>query len=349
MQIRVECPECGKSFQIPERFAGREGECSKCQAIFQIPEHAERVPETTHKAKPASPGANGAIATGYVSRSVRDAGVTEEIPVYSIEPSDEFDVALAPAAPPESPIFDITDADLLPDDDDLNDDAYSLDSPVLDFEEEDVNAPDDQPAVDARQVDSPARTRNRQPQKANGGQKDARRLARREAVSDEVADLDPASLSDVVDVDVLHEGGTSNSAMPVIRRRKSGEEHSDSELPSRRSRSPEKARPPADDDEPPKQRSRAESNPRQLAIIGGVGAVLLLGAFLYSHFSAPATPVLPVVLDGPAPPIEAPPSADGNDSEEKKPEEGQPEFTTVAEPEGSKGKPEPEGSDPSTD
>lgn len=151
MQIRVTCPECGKSFQIPERFAGREGECSKCQAIFHIPRQAERAPEAKRKARPAALGTDGSGATGRVSRPVQDAGVTEEIAVYSIEPSDEFEPAApAPAAPPEPPVFDITDADLLPDDEDLSDDACPPRPPDMVFVDAEEDVSEDLPAIDAR-------------------------------------------------------------------------------------------------------------------------------------------------------------------------------------------------------
>ena len=333
MQIRVTCPECGKSFQIPERFAGREGECSKCQAIFHIPRKAERAPEAKRKARPAAPGTDGSGATGRVSRPVQDAGVTEEIAVYSIEPSDEFEPAApAPAAPPEPPVFDITDADLLPDDEDLSDDACPPRPPDMVFVDAEEDVSEDLPAIDARHAAPPARPRKRRSREADDAQKTTRRRPQKKAASDEASDDEPADLTAFVNADSGDDGAASDTAIPVIRRRRSGEEHSDSELPSRRS-NPSKAKPPADDDESPSRRSRGKSNPRQLAILGGAGAVVLLGAFLYSHFSANTAPSLPVVPDAPAPPTETPPSADENPTDETASNETPSEVTAIAEPE----------------
>jgi hypothetical protein len=157
MQIRVACPECGKSFQIPERFAGREGECSKCQAVFHIPKRAERVPEKKRKAKPVDSSESGRTnsssrSSAAQSRPAHDTSATQEIPVYSIEPSDEFEVPTEiPAAPPEPPTFDITDADLLPDEEDLDGDAQPLDLPAADYVGEDSSQ--EQPVVDTQRDD----------------------------------------------------------------------------------------------------------------------------------------------------------------------------------------------------
>ncbi len=242
----------------------------------------------------------------------------------------------------ESPIFDITDADLLPDDDDFSDDAYSLDPHGADFVDDQKGVSEGQPAAATQLADQQASSQKRRPQRADDKRSEARHRHRTEPAPDEVTDVEPVDLSAGVEVDVFDDEAVSDAAVPVIRRRRSGEEHSDPELPSRRGRS-SKTNPPADDDESPDLRSGRKSNPRQLAILGGAGAVLLLGAFLYSHFSAPAAPTLPVVLDGPAPPAEPPSSTDGNDPEVKTPDEVQPEATANAEPDDSDDKPAPEG------
>lgn len=360
MQIRVACPECGKSFLIPERFAGREGECSKCQAVFHIPEQAERVPESKRKAKPASSkpaqssGARQADSSSRSSaqqtRPAHDAGVTQEIPIYSIEPSDEFEVsAEIPADPSKPPTFDITDADLLPDEDDSHGDAQPLDLPVAEYVDEDSSQ--DQPAADPQRDASPTRPRKRRPSATGDEQEGARRARRRpdaETSPDEAADEEAADLSEITAADLLDEDEPEDTAAPMIRRRKSGDEHARSERPSRRSRS-SKAKPSVDDDEQTSQRSGGKSNPRQLVIVGGTGAVLLIGAGLYSHFSAPAAPVLPVVLDAPEPPAATPSPSDDGQQDDAQTNEAESETAADAEPEQSEEDSAPDAAKASAD
>jgi len=319
MQIRVTCPECGKSFQIPGRFAGRDGECSNCQAVFQIPRHAERIPATNRKPNAESSSAERpsedrrSLGTG--SRAAPLPGVTEEISIYSVEPSDEFDardeIHFASAEPVEPPVFDITEADLLPDDEASGGDASFRQPNLADGLDDAPDTFDERPAAAAQPNEPPASRRHRQPSDGGDAQQGTRWERRRRKAKGESFAASGQSSGDhsrIADADDLDEGGSvgRDTPTPMLRRRRSNEEDSRPESSSRRGSS-RKAALTSGDDQPAGRRPKRQSNPRQLAIVGGAGAVLLLGAVLYSHFSAPAAPVLPVVLDSPAPPSENPP------------------------------------------
>lgn len=72
MSISFSCPDCGKSFTVDEKFAGKKGRCKQCGGVTQIPEVATSRPSTsrapgaliardlpskrTAPARPAAPG-----------------------------------------------------------------------------------------------------------------------------------------------------------------------------------------------------------------------------------------------------------------------------------------------------
>jgi len=43
MPIPVVCPGCRKSFQVSDKFAGKQGPCPKCKTIIKIPDKGEEV------------------------------------------------------------------------------------------------------------------------------------------------------------------------------------------------------------------------------------------------------------------------------------------------------------------
>ena len=101
MQIRVQCPACEASFEVPAALVGRDGECSRCQKVFRV--------------TPLS---------GEVDRSVLsngDSAATLEVPVVDEDQlapdTDEFDIPNIPAPSPEAadplmPELDIPELDI---------------------------------------------------------------------------------------------------------------------------------------------------------------------------------------------------------------------------------------------
>lgn len=109
MQIRVQCPACEASFEVPAALVGRDGECSRCQKVFRV--------------TPLS---------GEVDRSILsdgDSAATLEMPVVAEEQlapdTDEFDIPEIPAPSPKAA------EPLMPE----------LDVPELDIPERDLPAP----------------------------------------------------------------------------------------------------------------------------------------------------------------------------------------------------------------
>lgn len=342
MQIRVTCPECGKSFQIPSRFAGRDGECSNCSAVFHIPEQADQVPDAEMRREsgtvPQTPPLSDAPqpVAPQVPAPQRDAGVTEEIPIYSIDlsgSSGDFDLPAAAdaddsrhadgshldrkrPASEDQPVaaaannsaelvFDITEADLLPDDDDASDDGASVLERTLDTES--GGADSDSASGDivltrgngsrrtAGSGEIPQSRRRRRSRNDDSDESGSAEIAappkrsrRRRPVGkhpndDHTSDPAIAAINDEDD----SEAGREAPAVPVLRRRISEQE------PARRKS--HVASDSTDSGEATDRRQPQKSNPRQLLIASGIGAVLLAGAGLYSQFSGPSTPTLPVL------------------------------------------------------
>ncbi|NQV25664.1 MAG: prolyl oligopeptidase family serine peptidase [Rhodopirellula sp.] len=83
MQIRVQCPACKATFEVPAALVGRDGECSRCLKVFRV-----------------------APLSGQVDPAVlasTDSGATLEMPIFddnrSAPDTDEFDIPDLPAAP----------------------------------------------------------------------------------------------------------------------------------------------------------------------------------------------------------------------------------------------------------
>ncbi len=323
MQIRVTCPECGKSFLIPAQFAGREGECSQCQGVFHIPENAPTVSDAEIARKSGTVAAQPAPKQAPAPQ--RDAGVTEEIPVYSVDRDstrDEFETPEPHQSEPEI-AFDITEGDLLPDDD-----ASAIDDDISDIQQAlEAEASVDESAADSASGDivlkrgggtqrSPSsgsvpkptrRKRRRQDDsQEDSSEAEAPRRSKSQKRSGSSSTLptrkkpkrrQPADADESGEVaatlDLSDDGaGTeeSRTRTPILRRRISDEEQS-----------PETRRPDRDDstdDESPGRRPARKTDPRQLAILAGVGAIVLIGGGLYSHFSQPAAPPMPVLAVG---------------------------------------------------
>jgi hypothetical protein len=88
MQIRVQCPACRASFEVPGELAGRDGECSRCQKIFKV--------------VPLSGEVDPAVLTGSNSNA------TLEMPAYdeddnAASDTDEFDIPDLPEMQAQKP------------------------------------------------------------------------------------------------------------------------------------------------------------------------------------------------------------------------------------------------------
>lgn len=115
MQIRVKCPACETSFEVPAALVGRDGECSRCSKVFRV--------------TPLSDAVDPAMLTGA------DSGATLEMPIInengSAGDTDEFDIPDVPGSPQESSQADIPE----------------LEVPELEIPDPDVSAaPDSMPA-----------------------------------------------------------------------------------------------------------------------------------------------------------------------------------------------------------
>lgn len=53
MPIRVICPGCHATFNVSDKFGGKEGPCPKCKTTMQIPKASEQV--VVHEAPPSGP------------------------------------------------------------------------------------------------------------------------------------------------------------------------------------------------------------------------------------------------------------------------------------------------------
>ncbi|MGZ0164799.1 MAG: MJ0042-type zinc finger domain-containing protein, partial [Planctomycetales bacterium] len=86
MQIRVQCPACEASFEVPTALVGRDGECSQCRKVFRV--------------TPLSDEVDPSVLTSG------DSNATLEMPVVDDDgpapDTDEFEVPEIPEAPSEA-------------------------------------------------------------------------------------------------------------------------------------------------------------------------------------------------------------------------------------------------------
>ncbi|MHC4877730.1 MAG: alpha/beta hydrolase family protein [Planctomycetota bacterium] len=330
MQIRVTCPECGKSFLIPAQFAGRDGECSQCQGIFHIPEDAPHVSDS------GSAGKSGSVAAPpapqQTTGSQRDAGGTEESALYSIDRGTTSDKSEAPEPQQSEPelAFDITASDLFPDEDVSADDddvsviqraleaEASVDESAAESGSGDIvlkrgggtqrspssgSVPKPKRRKRARQRDSQDESSEtdvtrRRPSRERAGSSatlPSRGRPKRRRTSAAVDSVDAAEQQDFSDDEAVGEEKAAKASF--LKRRISDEEQ------PQRTRQPD--RHDSDASERPSRRPARKTDPRQLAILAGVGGLLLIGGGLYSHFSQPVAPHAPVLEGGPG--VEAAP------------------------------------------
>ena len=101
MQIRVQCPACKASFEVPTALLGRDGECSQCQQIFRV----------------TSP--SGEVDSSVLTSG--DSNATLEMPIVDDDgpapDTDEFEIPEIPAAPPKeaqpaAPELDVPELDI---------------------------------------------------------------------------------------------------------------------------------------------------------------------------------------------------------------------------------------------
>ena len=53
--INTDCPTCGKSFKVPEQYAGKTIRCKECQNTFKVPTATAPKRAKPASAKPAKP------------------------------------------------------------------------------------------------------------------------------------------------------------------------------------------------------------------------------------------------------------------------------------------------------
>jgi predicted Zn finger-like uncharacterized protein len=96
MQIRVKCPACETSFEVPAALVGRDGECSRCSKVFRV--------------TPLSDAVDPAMLTDA------DSGATLEMPIVNEDgpagDTDEFDIPDVPGSPQESSQADIPELEV---------------------------------------------------------------------------------------------------------------------------------------------------------------------------------------------------------------------------------------------
>lgn len=83
MQIRVQCPACEASFEVPAALVGRDGECSQCQKVFRVTAPSDEVDSSV-------------LTSG-------DSNATLEMPIVDDDgpapDTDEFEIPEVPEAP----------------------------------------------------------------------------------------------------------------------------------------------------------------------------------------------------------------------------------------------------------
>ena len=101
MQIRVQCPACEASFEVPTALVGRDGECSQCRKVFRV--------------TPLSGEVDPSVLTSG------DSNATLEIPIVDdnrpAPDTDEFEIPEIPESPPEAakpaaPELDVPELDV---------------------------------------------------------------------------------------------------------------------------------------------------------------------------------------------------------------------------------------------
>ncbi len=86
MQIRVQCPACKASFEVPAALVGRDGECSRCRNVFRV--------------TPLSGEVDPSVLSGGDSNATLEMPIVDE--VRAAADTDEFEIPDIPAAPVES-------------------------------------------------------------------------------------------------------------------------------------------------------------------------------------------------------------------------------------------------------
>lgn len=304
MQLRVQCPDCRKVFQIPMKFAGREGECSQCGAIFTIP--AVEVKYDEYETPPE-------INQAYI------AAQTEEIPAFRPEnfpPVEEFEAppATSRKSGPKTPA-DLRRYDGPPDDDPIDDELPAGGKPRSRNRRPSGNLPLDESSEDAASVSA---------ELISASITDSIEVAIDLEDVDAPESDDPQSSSDsnpsfnIGEDDLIDDDDYVSREFPIPEHDPFEEGPSADRILSRsRDLSSRKAKgeyqrpeadegyePEVDDDEGDEvegpQRSGGESRKTLLMIIGG-GGVLLLGAIAFHFFSAGPTIVNPTIETIPAP------------------------------------------------
>src|SRR5262249_32184523 len=62
MVIVINCPACGKRFEVAGSLAGRKSRCKQCGAVFPIPVPSAKPIETAPLTKPAGSGPTAAVS-----------------------------------------------------------------------------------------------------------------------------------------------------------------------------------------------------------------------------------------------------------------------------------------------
>jgi predicted Zn finger-like uncharacterized protein len=365
MQIRVQCPACKASFEVPAELVGREGECSRCTKVF----HVEPMSGEVDPAALSSTNSNATLVMPVVDEDGNGpAPDTDEFEVPELDLAETADdepqksspeagagSVAVPAKKNAPPLPDIEDDGSL-----FGDESFELEDvpdSISPYASEDIIAPDagqpyslsgDDSASENSQAKKPRRKKpQKKPPSAAEGERGGQSPGSSGVVdeSSEDSDADDVQLFD----DVLHDdededsaansgeivlrrsgtfsaagnpGASSRAASPGKSARRSGkrskrsepagheveefdEPSADRQLMLKRIRQTHVA---ADSDtatgeksRPRQKRRRASLNsPRQLAMLVGGGAVLLLLAGVYSWLTSGPTVVSPTLEGGSA-------------------------------------------------
>ena len=290
--MQVTCPRCRKSFRIPKKFAGRDGECSACRAVFHIPGQAKTADTPDEIVQPHHDPGFHSSATEEIPvhhQSFRTADEEFSDPVIDISLSGES-FPLADSVSQAIPVPIDESSESLPIAIPLSDDEIDTETPLADA----VDAAE--PLTDVSTIESIESTRSRpdvRPRRLPDPSKSIRRKVE-EIDEDHVLNQDDVpqrdrptrtptgtAIADKGETDNRHEDDSKSSETRLGRRGR----HSDQR--SRRTGNNAQQRP--------------GRSPKQTAIVVGCGILLLLIAGLYSRFTSRTSPVsMPTLETSPA-------------------------------------------------